>query len=336
MALDKPLPYAVALAVVFAAGAFAACKTSGASRSDDDHTTTNQTISPDAAVEAGSDADVSPEAGVVTASLSTDAGASSDPDADPPPPACPDDMFKIGRFCVDRVEPHLVVLGPDGATSLWPWHDQLEKGLHYVAKAEVGFFPQAYISRVQAAEACGHAGKRLCSRAEWSRACKGQARTRYPYGNKGKSGVCNTGKPHLLEKFFGGSRRHWTYEIFNDPKLDQEPGFLAKSGQYEGCRTDEGAFDMVGNLHEWIADDVGDDIEEILAKDEVERKTQPWKVGNGMFMGGFFSTTMEHGPGCTYTTIAHEPTYHDYSTGFRCCMDFPGLDRKSKGKKKKK
>ena len=38
-------------------------------------------------------------------------------------------------------------------------------------------------------------------------------------------------------------------------------------------------------------------------------------------MGGFYSTANQHGAGCYYTTIAHEPSYHDYSTGFRCCMD---------------
>ena len=28
-----------------------------------------------------------------------------------------------------------------------------------------------------------------------------------------------------------------------------------------------------------------------------------------------------NGDGCTYRTAAHEFTYHDYSTGFRCCAD---------------
>jgi len=44
-------------------------------------------------------------------------------------------------------------------------------------------------------------------------------------------------------------------------------------------------------------------------------------VGKGVFMGGFFSTTNEHGSGCEFVTMAHEPKYHDYSTGFRCCKD---------------
>jgi hypothetical protein len=38
-------------------------------------------------------------------------------------------------------------------------------------------------------------------------------------------------------------------------------------------------------------------------------------------MGGFFVDAKLNGPGCTYRTTAHAKTYHDYSTGFRCCKD---------------
>jgi hypothetical protein len=279
-----------------------------------------------------------------TLAMSLDAGEDADAaadggeDAGAPPAACPDDMIHIGRYCVDRWEAHLVTVGENGVETPWPHNKRLEKGMRYVAKSSTGAFPQGYISRVESAAACEGAGKRLCSRAEWTRACKGKKGFRYPYGNKGRSGACNTGKLHLLEKFFGRSRNAWTYEVFNDPKLDVEPGFLAESGAYPTCQSDEGVFDMVGNLHEWVSDKVADDILEILEKDQVERKKQPWKVGNGIFMGGFFSTTIEHGPGCMFITIAHEPKYHDYSTGFRCCKDAAGIEPKKtdKGRKKKK
>ena len=36
---------------------------------------------------------------------------------------------------------------------------------------------------------------------------------------------------------------------------------------------------------------------------------------------GFYADAKLNGPGCTYATTAHEFTYHDYSTGFRCCAD---------------
>lgn len=300
---------------------------------------------PSAKVDIGTIVDASadaPEDGLMSAAPMDDAGldAAMDPDAliEPPspPPPCPPEMTFIGRYCIDRWEGHLVTKNSDGSTSIWPHYTRPENA-EFIAAASKGAFPQAYISRVEAKQACNNAGKRLCSRSEWMRACKGSRGFRYPYGNTGKRGACNTGKAHLLYTFFGAKRGGWSYENFNDPKLNQEPGFLAKSGDYEICHSDEDVYDIVGNLHEWINDDVGTDIEQVLEKDGVERKEQPWRAGNGMFMGGFFSTTVEHGPGCTYTTIAHEPTYHDYSTGFRCCKSavLPEKPKKSKGKSKK-
>ncbi|MFO0660792.1 MAG: SUMF1/EgtB/PvdO family nonheme iron enzyme [Polyangiaceae bacterium] len=253
----------------------------------------------------------------------SDATALADADVDAgPPPECPDDMVKVGAFCVDRYEAHLIAVR-DGQESPWPHFQRPESGTTYLARSASGVFPQAYISRVESAAACKNAGKRLCSLAEWSRACQGPRGSTYPYGGRSaKKGKCNSGKGHLMTQFFGADSHRWKYESFNDPKLDQEPGFLARSGEYDGCTTGEGTFDMVGNLHEWVADAVSEEFGERIANDE-NRKKQPWHVGNGMFLGGFFSTTSEHGAGCTFTTIAHEPTYHDYSTGFRCCKSIP-------------
>lgn len=255
-----------------------------------------------------------------------------------PPQPCPPEMALLTRVCVDRWEGHLVKLSDSGEEQEHSPVARPEAGVRYAARSAAGFFPQAYISRVEAAEACKNAGKRLCSRGEWMRACKGKRGFHFPYANKGRKGVCNTGKPHLLEMLYGRNPRKWKFdEVFNNPALDQEPGFLAKSGEHAECKSEEGAFDLVGNLHEWVRDTVGEDIEIVLERDQVERKKQPWVPGNAIFMGGFFSTTDEHGPGCLYTTIAHEPTYHDYSTGFRCCKDaaFPPGDAPS-GKAKKK
>ena len=72
-------------------------------------------------------------------------------------------------------------------------------------------------------------------------------------------------------------------------------GALSRTGAHAGCSNDYGVFDMVGNLHEWV-----DDPE-------------------GTFQGGYYLDTHQNGDGCSYRTVAHEFTYHDYSTGFRCC-----------------
>jgi formylglycine-generating enzyme len=247
---------------------------------------------------------------------------------------CPDGMALVQRFCIDRFEAHLVAPGVDGVPAALPHNERPPADVRFEARVAPGVMPQAYISRVEAAAACKNAGKRLCSMHEWRRACEGPGEARFPYGDHRVAGRCNHEKGHVLSKLHGGDARRWTYENFNDPALDAEPGFLAKTGEYEGCVSREGVFDLVGNLHEWVSDMVDPDLVSKLEAEDVERRTQPWKEGNGVFMGGFFSTADQHGPGCTFTTIAHEPTYHDYSVGFRCCAaaDLPPPVRKTPGR----
>ena len=44
-------------------------------------------------------------------------------------------------------------------------------------------------------------------------------------------------------------------------------------------------------------------------------------LASGTFRGGYYRNKREAGPSCTYATDTHAPTYHDYSTGFRCCAE---------------
>ena len=83
----------------------------------------------------------------------------------------------------------------------------------------------------------------------------------------------------------------------NDPRLNQLDATLAPTGTHDECTNPYGVFDMVGNLHEWTNDP------------------------NGTFQGGYYLDTHRNGDGCSYRTVAHEFSYHDYSTGFRCCAD---------------
>ncbi|HVJ88996.1 MAG TPA: hypothetical protein VM580_04270 [Labilithrix sp.] len=91
----------------------------------------------------------------------------------------------------------------------------------------------------------------------------------------------------------------WTQ--LNDPRLGQVEGALARTGSHGACVNDYGAFDMVGNIHEWV-------------------KTDP-STSHGTFAGGYYLDTWRNGDGCNYRTTAHAHDYHDYSTGFRCCAD---------------
>lgn len=236
--------------------------------------------------------------------------------------ACPSDMVRAGDFCIDRFEAHLVTSATGGALEPHPHQKRPQTHESYRARSAAGVLPQAYISRIEAAQACENAEKRLCSVKEWFAGCRGSLATTYPYGATFEPGRCNVGKPHLLSQLFGTNPRAWKYdEHFNNPKLDQLAGYLEPTGHFAGCQSSFGVYDMVGNLHEWVMDRVDSSLAvKLPLKPEIRRALRR-NAGKGIFMGGFFSTTHEHGSGCGFVTIAHEAAYHDYSTGFRCCRD---------------
>jgi hypothetical protein len=214
---------------------------------------------------------------------------------------CPDGMVDIGgRFCVDKYEDSLIEVLPNGEER--PWSAFSTVSGHTVRAISVAHaFPQGYVSGNEAAQACARSGKRLCSPKEWKVACEGPKKTTYGYGNNRETGRCNDNGKSAMGAVYGmsgvGGRSYWSMDRMNNPALNQVAGTLAKSGDHEGCTNGYGVYDMVGNLHEWVADP------------------------NGTFQGGYYLDTHLNGDGCEYRTMAHEAWYHDYSTGFRCCAD---------------
>jgi hypothetical protein len=287
---------------------------------------------------------------------------------------CPVDMVLVEmaaptprRFCVDKYEASLVEVLADGSEKPFP-HYQPVDGHDVRAVSRARAFPQGYISEVQAQDACGASGKRLCNHDEWKTACMGPAHTTFPYGDARRPGACHdTGKSAVVAVFGakavmastpmapaapvsspvkhahatkgraaqttksraavaskGPTKGHPTRPVpkkgvrrtgkkstrpasvdpgvwakLNDPALGQVDGALSKTGEHAECVNGFGAFDMVGNLHEWVA-------------------TDPAAV-HGTFAGGYYLDTTINGDGCNYRTVAHAHEYHDYSTGFRCC-----------------
>ncbi len=234
-------------------------------------------------------------------------------------------MARIDGFCIDRYEAHLLERTPSGREIAHSPYERPRRGGTYVARSLVEVVPQAYVSRIEASDACRNAGKRLCALVEWHRACSGPKRDTYPYGPEERSGWCNTGRPHVLAQLFGRDPRRWSYEDhFNSPRLNREGGQLALTGAHPRCTNDWGVYDMVGNLHEWVSDRVDWTLpQKITLRADIQARIDD-NFGKGIFMGGFYSTTDQHGPGCLFLTPGHGPRYHDYSTGFRCCADLAG------------
>jgi hypothetical protein len=212
---------------------------------------------------------------------------------------CPAEMANIDdRFCIDRWEGSLVEVMRDGRDVPWPPYGPLEEGHMLRAVSVPNVYPQAYISGAQAARACAAAGKRLCAPVEWRKACMGPKETKFGYGDQRAAGKCNDAGYSPMLRLFPQVAVSWNLvgmTEMNDPRLNQQDQTLAPTGSHDQCTNDYGVYDMVGNLHEWTNDP------------------------NGTFQGGYYLDTHKNGDGCSYRTVAHEFTYHDYSTGFRCC-----------------
>ena len=98
-----------------------------------------------------------------------------------------------------------------------------------------GVRPWSRVSFADAQAACVAAGKRLCTAGEWREACEGASTRSYPYGNTYADATCNGADRDAIP---GGM-------IDN---LESLTGALAM------CQTEDGAFDMSGNVKEWTND----------------------------------------------------------------------------------
>ena len=209
---------------------------------------------------------------------------------------CPDGMVLLDQaVCIDVAEARLEERVGDEWVAASPY--EVVAGREVRAVVATGEVPQGYISGDEASAACEASGKRLCTDPEWLLACQGAAGTTWPYGNTYDVAACNDhyAGGHPVCDYFGTCDGVWDAEHMNDPGINQQAGTVAASGAFAACVSGVGAFDLHGNLHEWIADEAGS------------------------FRGGFYADAEINGEGCTSVTTAHDRSYHDYSTGFRCC-----------------
>ncbi len=214
------------------------------------------------------------------------------------PSSCPPAMVEVDSiFCIDQAEAALEERIGDSWSPSSPY--LAVDGRTVRAVVALGTMPQAYISGDEAEAACQAAGKRLCSSEEWLRACQGPNGWTWPYGDEYREGACNDdyAGSHPVVDYFGTSTGIWDTESMNDPGINQQPGTVSAGGSFAECQSAWGAFDLHGNLHEWVAE------------------------AEGTFRGGFYADASINGQGCGYQTTAHDRGYHDYSTGFRCCAE---------------
>lgn len=290
--------------------------------------TPSASATPSVAAEAASEGPIVlylPDAGVVVPPEEIRPGA-------PPRGRCPADMVNVaGRYCIDRYEARLVDVekgrrvspyyhptqGSTAAT-FKSWEDlrftmgdkeyqrlplpappffQLSTRFDVRAVSEANVVPNGYLSGLVAETACKNAGKRLCTEEEWVTACRGDADRKFPYGETFEPGRCN-----VLRGVHPAAILHGSASLGHlDPRLNhftyEGRPLLHATGTTPDCVSrwaDDGIYDMVGNLDEWIDDE------------------------QGVFLGGFYARNTKEG--CQSKITAHPRAYYDYSLGVRCCL----------------
>ncbi len=95
-----------------------------------------------------------------------------------------------------------------------------------------GVAPTASVGFADAKRLCEAQSKRLCSEAEWERACKGPGGAKWPYGGTFEVDACNN----------------------EDDVGDPRP--VAVAGRFGRCRSGFGVADLAGNVAEWTSEKI--------------------------------------------------------------------------------
>lgn len=152
--------------------------------------------------------------------------------------------------------------------------------------------PVAEITWSEAEQFCRWKGKRLPTEAEWEKAARGTQGNEFPWGNEWDPKQINT-----------GDDAPW------------EDG-IAPVGSYENSKSPYGAYDMAGNVWEWVQDDYRPYPGSDYRSPDFDQHKKIIRGGGGgvghYSLSEFFRSAARQ---------ASDPNTTSADVGFRCAMD---------------
>lgn len=302
-------------AILFAASAWLSCDPGSAGGKNGSNSKAAAAQAPASGFGAG---------GTTAAPIAVTASAAPDPDdlatqtASPGPRRlpCPSDMVVVeGEFCPEA-EQECVEYHPDYLAD----RSQSERCLRYAEPSlcsssqtttlqfcidrfewpnRAGEKPRVLTQWSEAAALCEARGKRLCEQEEWLFACEGPQMLPYTNGFRRDPTQCVVDRlyippRHRFKRWAACQQDPQCSRAFR--RVDQrEP-----SGAFPQCVSPFGAFDMNGNVNEWVA---------------VVDAVYPRRSG---LKGGWWGPVRNR---CRPTVRFHREDDWGYEIGFRCCRD---------------
>ena len=241
------------------------------------------------------------------------------------PGSCPENMSyidKLGGFCIDQYEASHSDATECANGNTWATCSA-NYGSSSTPKSAPGMIPWTTVTQTAAITACEAAGKHICSSREWLAAANIQGQV---YDLPSDLAV----SPYYCVTGAG------TYCLDHS----QTSGDACNTGSKAGCVSQEGVYDMVGNVWEWTSDVVdvtnpgsGANYYYISTADGSWSTSSA--VDNGKYgkdstyfpatttgravpRGGGWYNAGNAGVFCAALDAA--PSFAVYSIGFRCCM----------------
>ena len=172
----------------------------------------------------------------------------------------------------------------------------------YFDDSNYGDHPVAHVDWGDAQDYCSWAGRRLPSEAEWEKAARGDDGRTYPWGDTFDSSLANLDDETVMDD----------YRI--DCSSSGCDGYdrTAPVGSFPGGASPYEAFDMVGNVWEWVQDWYNEDYYEHSPDKNPINNNGEWRVLRG---GSWFNSERYARSVSRYNSNPASPYYN---FGFRC------------------